>query len=206
MAYTLLKPIFALVISRVRVDGFDRLPLHGPFLMAANHQSYLEPALLAMVAIRRTNQKIYSLTKQSIERIFRRAHLAESIGMIPVLKSDPSACLQIGAAKLRQGFPMLVFPEGHRYFGAELGKGKSGIIRLAHDTGVLIVPVGYKGPMTYSTAGAISSLLFEKKIEISIGEPYQPEAVERLSSAYLDRATRDLMRRISALSGKPYPH
>lgn len=205
MAYPLLKPVIALLLSRVRITGLEQLPQHGPFLLAANHQSYLEPALLAMLIIRNTNQKVYSLTKQSIVRVFRRLGLAESFGMIPVRKDDPRACLGIAADKLRAGFPMLIFPEGHRYFGAELGKGKSGIIRLAHETNTPIIPVGYRGPVTYSTAGAISSLLFNKKIGIHVGAPYRPAPTDHLTADHLERETRDLMLRIGALAGKPYP-
>lgn len=205
MAYPILKPVIALLLSRIRITGLEHLPTHGPFLLAVNHQSYLEPALLAMLVIRRTNQKVYSLTKQSIVRVFRRLGLADSFGMVPVRKEDPSACLRIAADKLREGFPMLIFPEGHRYFGTELGKGKSGIVRLAHETGAPIIPVGYKGPTTYSTAGAIGSLLFDKKIEVHVGAPYHPAPTDRLTADHLERETRDLMRRIGALAGKPYP-
>lgn len=206
MAYPLLTPLFAFILSRIQVTDVERIPTAGPFLLAVNHQSYLEPALLAMLAIRRTNQRIYSLTKQGIERIFRRLHLADSFGMIPVAKDDPSACLRLATSALREGFPLLIFPEGHRYFGTELGKGKSGIIRLAHETGAPVIPIGYVGPTTYSTAGAIGSLLFEKRIKLHVGEPYHPSPTDRLTADYLASETRDLMRRISALCGKPYPH
>lgn len=201
----LTRTILPHILRRIRVEGIERLPEHGPFILASNHVSYLEPVLLAALTMRRTEQRVYSLTKQSVWTFFHALGLSEWLGMMPVFRSHPNRVLDFAIDRLKRGFPVLIFPEGTRSWDGELGKGKTGVARLAFASGVPILPVGYTGTPTRTTIGSLREYFFPKKgfITIRIGEPLR-FSVTTESHEELERITTTVMRHIGDLLNKPY--
>lgn len=211
MAYGVFrKTIIPILLRRLgSVEGVENIPARGPFLVAANHVSYIEPALISMLAIQRTGQKVYSLTKDGIWRFFRKLGMADRLGMV---RLDPEArerCVDDCVAKLHEGYPVVIFPEGTRNRSETLLRAKTGVARIALRSSVPVVPIGYRGPAGMTTAEAVRNALFSaKNIHIRVGQPmaFTQEAREPLTNELLHRVADTIMRRIAELAGSQYPY
>jgi 1-acyl-sn-glycerol-3-phosphate acyltransferase len=207
MAYNVLQRIlFPPILRRVRIIGEENIPTHGPFLAASNHVSYVEPILLALIVIRRTNQRVYSLTKHSVWRFFHAIGLAEWLGMVRVPVDHRERTIEWAAEKLRAGYPVLLFPEGTRSFDGVMKPAKTGVVRLASSMHIPVIPIGYRGRAARSTLNAFRSFFrFGNEITITIGEPMHFSSPDHTHEE-LAQMARDVMRRIASLAGTTYPY
>src|SRR6185295_18050325 len=80
--------------------------------------------------------------------------------------------MRAGAAALRDGRILNVYPEGHRSFDGQLNAFKNGAAILATELNVPIVPVALDG--TYRIWPRRSSRIRLAKVKISFGEPIEP--------------------------------
>lgn len=210
MAYPLLRIfVFPFVFRHIEaVEGIENLPTKGPYIVAANHMSYIEPSLLAALVSRKTNQRAYSLTKQSIWKVYRRFGIADWMGLIPVDPMNRRACLEIAEQLLRQGFPVLIFPEARRNDEQQLARAKTGVAELALRTRVPVFPLGYRGPEGRTTRQSLKNFLFHgKEIRIRVGKPLVfPQSSGEFQYEQLRTAADVIMRAIAPLCGKPYPY
>ncbi|MFH1171900.1 MAG: lysophospholipid acyltransferase family protein [bacterium] len=205
MAYGFLRrSLIPKILRRIQVEGVERLPASGPFLLASNHVSYLEPILLSMLLIQRTGQRVYSLTKYPVWKFFHTLGLAEWLGMICVPRVHREGVVEDTLKKLRAGFPVIIFPEGTRSFDGTLGRAKTGIARLALRSGAPVVPVGYIGRPGRTTLDTFRNYFAHRKeIRIRIGEPRRYAGVAETHEEY-ERITGDVMASIALLAGRTY--
>ena len=118
---------------RVEATGRENLPAHGPYLLCPNHQSYLDPFLLvACLPYRIVRQMFFVGASEYFESPVLK-WLARQINLLPV---DPDASLvsamQAGAAGLRHGRILVLFPEGERSIDGTVRNFKKGaaILRI----------------------------------------------------------------------------
>ncbi len=210
MVYSLLQPFIPKLLRRVGgIEGLENLPEHGPLIVASNHVSYLEPALLSLLVIQKTDQTVFSIAKIGVWKLFHALGLAGYIGLIPVDPKNKSASIDLCLAKLHDGFPVLIFPEGHRNFEQVLQKGKTGTARLALLSGVPVIPAGYIGPRGGSVVETVRHLTqYGDQIRIRFGTPLHFSRVpaEQLTYEQLQITTGTIMRAIAELSTMPYPY
>ena len=110
--YDIVKPI-ATFLHPIRVEGLENVPKEGPVLLCPNHSSNWDPILLICALGREANLQIMGknqLFKIPILRTFLR-----KMGVFPVDRGHSD----IGAVKrsiqaLKDGFMLMVFPEGTR--------------------------------------------------------------------------------------------
>ena len=135
------KPCF-----RVRVSGREHLPLEGPYLLTANHQSYIDGFLICSVLPWRAMRAIFILGAPEYFATPLLARLASTFSLVPV---DPDSnlvgAMQTAATGLRHGRVLLIFPEGERSIGGALVAFRPGTALLASRLGVPIVPVAIDG-------------------------------------------------------------
>jgi 1-acyl-sn-glycerol-3-phosphate acyltransferase len=131
---------------RWTIEGEDRIPRHGPVILASNHISYLDPLTLAYLANTRGRRlrflaKAELFDKRGLGPMLRAAH------QIPVQRGTANAVHALDAAvdALRRGECIAVFPEGTISLDLEPMAGKSGTARLARLAGVPVLPVGLWG-------------------------------------------------------------
>ena len=130
--------------TRVSVDieGLDDLPRDQPYLFLANHQSIYDIPVLFW----HLPYQIRILAKASLGQIpFLGGHLRRS-GHVLVDRSNPgnSTMLQIKEL-MRQKVSILVFPEGTRSADGTVARFRGGIVMLAIEAGLPIVPVSVEG-------------------------------------------------------------
>lgn len=191
----------------VIVRGVDRLPQTGPFIIAANHNGFIEPVVLALLVARRTGQRAQFLTKHVVYRKFRLFGLPRLLGMIDVMTKHKADSLESAVATLKRGGIIVFFPEGIRNPARELLKGKTGMIRAAVRSGAPILPVGYTGP---KPRGRIASfVVFWKRtisVTIALGQPMTITHPETITDTWLHEQTTRVMQEIGPLCTKTYVH
>lgn len=142
MKQALRRPIDA--AFDLRVEGGDRLPLHGPVIVVANHRSFIDSIFLAHVAQR----PLAFLAKAEYFDDRRTAWMFRATGQIPVRRGSPGGAkraLDAANTVLDHGGAIAMFPEGTRSRDGLLHGGNLGAARLAIATGAPILPVGLIG-------------------------------------------------------------
>ncbi|HEX5795883.1 MAG TPA: 1-acyl-sn-glycerol-3-phosphate acyltransferase, partial [Geminicoccaceae bacterium] len=130
-------------LFRLRVEGREHLPAEGPYLLAPNHASYLDPfalgAALSWAQLRRLYWAGWTglLFRGPLTRLFSRA--------AQVLPVDPerglTSTLPLAVAALERGNALCWFPEGARSTDGRLHRFLPGAGLLIERTGVTAVPV-----------------------------------------------------------------
>ncbi|PIY96720.1 MAG: hypothetical protein COY66_03345 [Candidatus Kerfeldbacteria bacterium CG_4_10_14_0_8_um_filter_42_10] len=205
------KTIAPLVLRRAKeINGRENLPKKGPFLIIANHVSYLDPVLIGALVAKWTGQKTHFISKHDLFRYFGRRIGEKWLGMIYVDPNDRQACLKAALNFLRQGEVVGVFPEGTRWYQAgTLKKGKTGAARLALWSQCPVVPVGYIGPMDKDVKNHLSFIFSKKQeIRINIGKPLDLAKYlnQEITHRLLEEVTKEMLKAISQLSGKKYSY
>jgi 1-acyl-sn-glycerol-3-phosphate acyltransferase len=152
------------VLYRVEIEGAERIPAVGGCILAANHDSSIDPALVALT----TARPIRFLARAELWQPGLRT-LLDRLGGIPVRRGQGDrGALRAAMRTLREGGVVAVFPQAttlrfkdRRYRG--------GAARLALATGVPLVPIRLTG-----TARAFSIApprIGFPKLRVLVGEP-----------------------------------
>ena len=130
--------------TKLDIQGLERVPNHGPFVIMGNHRSHLDAAVL-----------IYALpflfgfiVKEELMKIPVFAGGMKAIGCVAVSRGrsrDDHAVLDQAAEEVAGGKNILVFPEGTRAPDEEFLPFKKGGVLLAIKAGVPILPFGLSG-------------------------------------------------------------
>ena len=124
----------------LEVHGRDRVPQHGPVLLAANHIGYLDGPLVMTAAPRPT----HALVKQEMFHGWM-GRLLTAAGQIPVDRFDVDVrAVRQSVCALRTGRAVVVFPEANRGAG-DVATTRRGLAYLALVTGAPVVPVAVLG-------------------------------------------------------------
>jgi cytidylate kinase len=180
----------------LRIIGRENLILSGPVLIASNHQSYLDPPLIG---------NLY----QTEMVFFARKTLFTGIGKwlypqwnaIPIDQEKPDmSSMKTVIRKLKEGWRVLVFPEGARTLDGEIGPAAPGIGMIAAKAGVPIQPVRIFGAEKALPRGTGKMSL--ARITVKIGKPIilSPEEFKACSNkAGYEKLTERIMNAIKAL-------
>lgn len=196
MLYNLLWPIAWIVthlICRYHVSGREHVPRAGPLIVVANHLSWFDPILLALILPRR----IWFFAKAEIFRWLIVGWLCDATGQIPVNRGvSDRAALEKALAYLREGKAVVVFPEGTVERQEKMIAARTGVAMLALRSGAAILPVAHSGTRRILR----SWLSWFPRVIIQIGEPYVPALTEGAArKAELQSITQDVMERIAAM-------
>ena len=131
---------------KLQVEGSEKLPPSGPFILSPNHQSFLDgPAVIACLPWNIMRETFYVGTSEIFGgKLMRR--IAELIRLVPI---DPDAnlvpAMRAGAYGLRQRRVLVLFPEGERSIDGPPKIFKKGAAILAIHTQCPVVPVALEG-------------------------------------------------------------
>lgn len=203
-----LTPLMTLAF-RPRIEGVRNVPRTGPALLACNHTSYLDWLLLPLVVrFRRISflAKLEYFTRGGLKGK-AQAYFFTATGQVPIDRAGASAsqgALRTAARLLREGRLVGVFPEGTRTRDGRLNRGRTGVARMAAETGVPVIPCATVGTFEVCPPGA--RLPRPRKIEVRFGEPMPPVCApgETPSAERLREWTDELMKVIQGLSGQDY--
>ena len=179
----------------MRVKGADHLITEGPVLVAANHQSYLDPPLIGNLY---RDEMVY-LARKTLFKGFTR-WLYGQWNAIPVDQEKPDmASLKAIIRKLKEGHRVLVFPEGSRTLDGALGEAAPGIGLVAVKSGAPIQPVRISGARDALPRG--SARIRFARITLTVGPPIILSPDERAAKSKDDyvRIAKRIMDAIATL-------
>src|SRR6201992_4425067 len=212
MWYWLLKyisrgPLLQL-LGRPKVEGLEHVPSSGPVILASNHLAVMDSFYLPLVVRRRITflAKAEYFTGTGLKGWFYRWFYS-SAGQVPIDRSDADAAqaaLTTAQGLLEKGKLLGMYPEGTRSPDGRLYKGKTGLARLALETGVPVIPVAMIGTNQVHPPG--TSMLGFEKVTVRFGKPMDFSRFEGLSgNRFIERAVIDeVIYELMGLSGQGY--
>jgi 1-acyl-sn-glycerol-3-phosphate acyltransferase len=115
--------------GRLQVEGLENVPPSGPLIITSNHDSYWDPVVVGIAAIKR--RQIRALSKSSLWKVKGLNRVLDGMGQIPVVRGTKDTdALDRAMTELRAGACVGIFPEGTRSLGRKL-RARSGIGRMA---------------------------------------------------------------------------
>lgn len=144
MIYALTKVVSAIlfaILFRFRTSGRELVP-DGAMVLVSNHQSYLDPVAVGLAMPR----PVYFIAKEELFRIPVFGWYIRKLHAFPIKRGVADRQVMKTALKhLRQGRPVLIFPEGTRHRDDGLADGFPGAAFIAYKAGVPLVPTAIKG-------------------------------------------------------------
>jgi 1-acyl-sn-glycerol-3-phosphate acyltransferase len=202
--YRLAKALLSRPLHRaydIEVDGAGRLP-QGPAILAANHRSFMDSALLALVV----DRPVAFMAKAEYFDRRRTAWIFRSTGQIPLRRGSPSGARRAHDAALgvlSEGGVVGIYPEGTRSRDGRLHRGHRGPARLAAISGAPIVPVGLIGTDQVQAPDQRLPRV-GKRVTVRFGSPLRAEPHEANRRSHLRDLTDRMMADIARLSGQEY--
>jgi 1-acyl-sn-glycerol-3-phosphate acyltransferase len=145
--------------GRLEVEGEEHLPVSGPVLIVANHDSYWDPVAIGIAG--RKRRQIRALAKSSLWNVPGLSPILNGMGQIPIERGKGDArALDEAIRQLREGACIGVFPEGTISRGSVL-RARSGMGRLA-------VAVPEVRIVSATVTGTVDIVRFPKRPRIKV--------------------------------------
>ncbi|MEJ9079738.1 lysophospholipid acyltransferase family protein [Gordonia malaquae] len=205
--YILMGPGLRLM-GRPTIEGHDNIPKSGAALIASNHLAVVDSFYLPLMVRRRIFflAKSEYFTEGGFKGKFKKWFFSSS-GQIPIDRSGASAAagaLSAGKRVLDAGGLLCLYPEGTRSPDGRLYKGKTGLARMALETGKPVIPVAMIGTERINPPGTI--LPRPTRITVRVGEPLDFSRYEGMAgNRFIERAVTDeIMYALMRLTGQQY--
>ena len=211
MFYWFMKTIVAgpllRMLFRPRLEGVENIPKSGPVILASNHLSFIDSVILPLVIKRR----IYFLAASTYFEgkglgKWAVARFLKATGMIPIDRSGgkaSEASLKAGMSVLTKDRVLGIYPEGGRSRDGKAHRGRTGVARMALESGAPVVPVAMiDTEKVMSESGGVKI----RRIGISFGPPldFSEFAEQKQDHAILRVMTDRIMDAVVAMSGQEY--
>jgi 1-acyl-sn-glycerol-3-phosphate acyltransferase len=172
------------LLFRFRFAGRQHVPLEGPVLIVANHQSNLDPVLIGLACPRQL-------------KYFARIGLffwpfswwIRALGAVPIDREKALGGIKTTLKLLKQGEAVVVFPEGSRTYDGKMGDMLPGFCMLARRGGATIVPAAIDGAFNALRRGSAVPRLAD--ITLVICPPITPREIATMSDEQLTKLVVD---------------
>jgi 1-acyl-sn-glycerol-3-phosphate acyltransferase len=207
LKYVILGPLLRLIF-RPDVRGLHNVPADGPVILACNHLSFSDSIFTPLVVDRRVTfvAKAEYFTGKGIKGWLMRQFF-QGTGTIPVDRSGgraAQAALDTLLRVLREGGIAGIYPEGTRSPDGRLYRGKTGVARLALESGARVVPVALLNTDEIQPTGKLVPKI--KRVRLTFGTPLDFSRYEGgRGDRFVERAiTDEIMYELMTLTGREY--
>jgi 1-acyl-sn-glycerol-3-phosphate acyltransferase len=179
------------------VHGQDNIPKSGPFMLASNHASHLDPPFVGA----HVPHQVSFFARKTLWKPGFASWWLDAVGTIPVDRdggSDVNSIKRVLQA-IKDGKVIILFPEGTRSPDGGLQRAKPGVGMLACRTHVPVLPARIFG--SFQAFGRDGKLRPGTPISVVYGQPMMPGEYDHPADGkerYL-RASERIMARIAAL-------
>lgn len=186
----------------LRIEGTQHVPRVGPALLVANHQSFLDPAIVGLAARRH----VHYLARKTLFRFPAFAALIRSVNAVAVdAEGLGIEGLRTTIKLLQAAQAVVIFPEGARTVDGTPRTLQPGIHLLLKRAPAPVVPIGIAGAFDAWPRWRplpIPSPLFlpagAGTLAASVGRPIDPRSLLHLPRGQvLDRLSNELQRSIA---------
>jgi long-chain acyl-CoA synthetase len=130
----------------LRATGLEKIPPNGPFILCSNHQSFIDPIILAGLLPWPVFRDAFAV---GTSEIFGSGPMRTLARWLRVVVVDPDAnlvpAMRAGAFGLSHGRVLVLYPEGERSIDGTPKKFKKGAAILSIQIQIPIVPVAIDG-------------------------------------------------------------
>jgi len=190
--------LFALDRFHLKTRGLGNLPEKGPYLICSNHQSYMDPLVLAGALPWRLFRNTFAL---GTSELFGKGFMRRLARWLRVAVLDPDAnlvpAMRAGFFGLSQGRILVLYPEGERTNDGSPRVFRKGAAILSIHAQAPIVPVAIEG--FYEAWPRHKKFPKFTDLQMVFGKPIQPPPVNEASEAAYDRLTSELKSRVVAM-------
>ncbi|GAB2513382.1 lysophospholipid acyltransferase family protein [Paramicrobacterium agarici] len=200
----LILPIARVMMKITIIDG-HKLPRSGPFILAPNHFSEIDPIVIG-IATWKMGRVPRFMAKASLFRIPVVGWLLRSSGQIPVEREGSArgkGPIEAAGDLVTIGGGVIVYPEGTLTRDPQMWpmRGKTGAARMALTHDLPVIPVAHWGTQkVMARYGKKVSFFPPKKITIKVGDVVDLSACadRPRDSATFAEATNTIMNAITA--------
>lgn len=201
MIYKICRFICSVIVHlfwTVKIVGEDISNYEGSFILAANHVSYLDPIILG-IAVKRP---INFIAKKEVFSIPLLSFILKKIGVIPVdRKNINPVSIRKSIVLLKKGHILGIFPEGTRSWDGNLLELNAGMVKIALQANVPIIPVGLKGTFEIYPPQAKFPAIFKRQcIYIHFGKPFKLDKNRRKDVEYIKESLFKIANKIKELT------
>jgi len=196
---------FLMLAFRPKVKGLRNVPTNGPVIIASNHLSFSDSIFMPLVVPR----KVTFLAKSEYftspgPKGLRKKLTFIALGQVPVDRSGgrrSEAALITGLQVLANNECLGIYPEGTRSPDGRLYKGRTGIARIAIESGAPVIPVAMFNTEKIQPTGKVVPKIM--RVKMVFGEPmfFTGDSSDLL---FLRDVTDQVMKKIQELSGQEY--
>ena len=181
------------------------MPSNGPVIIASNHLSFSDSIFMPLVVSRKVTflAKSEYFTSPGLKGFIKKLTFI-ALGQVPIDRSGGNrseAALLTGLRLLKENHCLGIYPEGTRSPDGRLYKGRTGIARMAIESGAPVVPVAMYNTADIQPTGQIVPKV--RRVEMVFGEPIYFTG-DSTDLDVLRDATNKLMEKIAELSGQEY--
>ncbi|PZD93507.1 1-acyl-sn-glycerol-3-phosphate acyltransferase [Paenibacillus sambharensis] len=168
------------LLFRIRAEGLEHVPDHGPVLLCSNHISNFDPPAVGL----KVRRRVHFMAKAELFSFKPLGALLTAIGAFPVKRGGVSKeSIKLALQLLKDGQVMGIFPEGTRSVPGMEGAAKKGAAMIALRSGASVVPVAITG--SYRLFGKVI-VRYGPPVDLSIFEgDKDPELLERVTDVIM---------------------
>ena len=177
--FSLIRGYFAVAHRLTIIDG-EKLPAHGPFVLAANHCSHLDALALGAALTPRHRERAFPIAAGDVffQTKVTSTFSAIMLNALPMWRKNcgPHALADLRRKLQEEGAIFIIFPEGGRSRNGSMMSFKHGLGMLVAETNVPVVPCGLVG--TFEALPPERNIPRPVAITLAIGDPLQfPSAI-----------------------------
>ena len=191
VSWTLGRPtigVVATLFSRLKVYGRERVPLEGGIVVASNHFSWLDPAVLGVASPR----VLYYMAKIEAHRLPGLGTFIRAFGCFPVRRGESDRdAVRLMRKIVADGNALGLFAEGSRQRSGVPGPVQPGAAMVALQEGAPILPVAIHGTQVWRPGGF-------QPVSIAWGEPMTFDGLPKGGKGYKEASVlvQDEIRRL----------
>lgn len=177
---------------RLSATGLGNIPANGPYILAANHQSFLDGMFVMSYLSSPTILQTYFYAKQDHVRLPIVKWMAARHNVVVMEPGNLKKSIQTLGEALKLGRNIIIFPEGTRTDDGTVSTFKKTFAILASELHVPIVPVCIKG--AYQAMPRHTKVPRPYRVSVHYLEPVQPDGLtyDQLSDRVRDSISRCL--------------
>ena len=176
--------------AKINVIGKENVP-EGTCLYVANHQGFFDIPII----ISSLDNSVGFIAKKELLKLKVLTYWMSQMHCIFMDRSNVRESIKAineGIENLKNGYSMVIFPEGTRSKGPKVGEFKKGSLKLALKSGVPIVPIAIDGSYKLRE-GNEKSRIKSGEVKVTICKPIYTENLSKEELTNLAEIVRDII-------------
>lgn len=176
--------------AKIDISGRENIP-KGACLYVANHQGFFDIPII----VESVGKSVGFIAKKELLKFKVLTYWMNQMHCIFMDRSNVRESMKAineGVEYLKNGYSMVIFPEGTRSKGPSIGEFKKGSLKLALKSGVPIVPVAIDGSYKLRE-GNEKSRIKPAEVKVTICKPIHTENLSREEQMKLTDIVRDVI-------------